>query len=266
MLKRDNEKYIFSSEKLKEYRDHNIRIIITPSAYESVLSDILWLERKYKFNAICLVPRYLDIIQHKEMYHINKLLSYFRGKLLVGNTPTIFCNSCLGGQIYELFDRVMVSPTVNTGMSPEDFIKLCKNHRYYMEKEMKELNWIREFGNPGRKKDELYGKIGDIKIIFGHTLSEEGLLERWNMMRKRVNWERIIFILTEQVMQINVPYKVLKDFFELKGEKLFVNTHTNITCGTAYEHVYMPELYFQKTDTAIENYFDILGWMNREYC
>ena len=213
---------------MKEYSGREIRIIVTPKAYESAVSELLWQERRYHFNALCLVPKYVNITTGEEIYNINKLLSYFRGKLLSGETPSIFCNSCLAGRIYELFDRIMISPTINTMLSPEDFLKLCRKPQYYLEQEMSNLYWKRAFGNPGRRSDSPCGRIGDIEVIFKHVASQEGLIERWNMMRKRINWNRIIFILTEQVIQPNIPIKVLKEFLHKNNTFMIMLQKSNM--------------------------------------
>ena len=80
-----NGRPICAIDKFADYRGgRDIRIIVTPTAYESALTDIIWQSEICGFNALCLVPRYLNITTGEEIYHINKLLSYFRGKLLRG--------------------------------------------------------------------------------------------------------------------------------------------------------------------------------------
>lgn len=261
-----NGKPVISIERLKEYKGRSIRIIVTPKCYENVLADLLWLDHLYEFHALCLIPRFKHLSTHEEGYHINKLLSYFRGLLFVGTTPTILCNSCIGGQIYDAIDRTLLTPTVNVGIEPRDFLRLCKKPNHYLSIDAEELHWVRSFGNPGREYDDLCTRIDDIEVIFAHTDSSEGVLERWNYMRKKVNWDRVIFLLTEQPTQDNIPFDVLNTFFSLKGEKLFINNHSFISGGADYESVYIPNAeWITGRDSAIENYFDLLGWMNGDY-
>jgi len=46
------EKPVFYPDKLKEYAGKCLRIIITPNTYETVLADLLWMERKTELDLI----------------------------------------------------------------------------------------------------------------------------------------------------------------------------------------------------------------------
>ena len=265
-----NDKPVYTPDKLKEYRGRSLRIIVSPHNYENVLADLLWMEHLYEFNALCLVPRYKHISTKEEGYHINKLLSYFRRKLFKGEVPTVISNNCAAGFIYDLMDMIMISPTINTGIVPDDFIKLCQNPEYYLNKDMdNELYFIRPYGNPQLDDDVPAGKIKDITVQFGHVDSTEGLVDRWNMMRKRVNWNRIIYVYCTH--DVYVPFSVAneKAFMSLPREHLLIVMRNaafwdNSFTGNGFNKVFMQQNYLASPDSAIENYFDLLGWINGE--
>lgn len=243
---------------LETNKSTDIRIIITPKEYETILADIMWIDHKFGGrNICCLIPRYENIISHREEYHINRMLSYFRRKLLRTELPTIISNTCIAGNIYSLFDYIMLSPTINTGIDSEDFIKLCENFRHYLQQDIKEIKWERAFGNPSRAEVFPVGILEDIKIEFAHISGEDGLVQRWNMMCKKANLDNILFIMTG----MNPPVSVMKRFLSLKEKHLFINFNSSYGCD-GVNGIYFPRNYFEDSASAVENYFDIVGWMN----
>ncbi len=262
-----NGKPIFQPEKLKEYKEKSIRIIVSPMCYESVLADLLWMEHLYGFHALCLVPRYKHISTKEEGYHINKLLAYFRRRLFVGEIPTILSNNCTAGFIYDLMDMIMLSPTINTGICPTDFLKLCNDYKRYLNDEMVCDGFEKCYGNFRTVHENIpVGRIGDIHVQFGHSEENEDVYSRWNMMRLRINWNRIICVAYVEDNYLPFSIKNERDFMELPTEHLMiVSGKTPFYGGGLGSKLYMQENYFAKTDSAIENYFDLLGWMNQEY-
>ena len=249
---------VVSLEYLKTCTGRKIRMIITPGCYEQILAELLWMDHlETGLEILCYVPKYENIITHRKEYHINRMLGFFRRQLLTAPLPTIISNTCIAGNIYSLFDYIMLSPTINTGLDMEDFIKLCENPRYYLEKDIGELHWERDFGNPSRGEVCPVGMVDDIKIWFGHVDSEEGLTERWNLMSKKVDYQNMLFIMTG----MNPPVPLLKRFFALTSNRFYISFNSNYGCdGT--NGIYCPRNYFEESGSAIENYFDIVGWIN----
>lgn len=257
-----NEKPVFLPEKLKEYNEHSIRLIISPHLYESVLCDLMFKEREYGLNILCLIPRYMNYILCSEIYDINYLLAYFRRKLFVGDTPTIISNDCVAGEIYHAMDMIMLSPTINTVISPEDFVKLCFNSRKYFDMEGNKLffNILPIGPETGEEKRAMPAiKLDDITVTFAHTLQTVELIERWNTMRKLINWNNIIYIL--RCNHISISMKVINEFSKLKEKHLLLNYGGN---GRIFQEVDQMFLFTNVFDPnrAIENEFDLLGWMN----
>lgn len=222
-----NEKYygalcqgkpVYMPQKLSEYHGRSIRLIISPRFYESILSELLFSERKYGYHALCLVPRYMHFNLKREVYDINYFLGYFRRRLYKNDTPTIISNDCVAGEIYHSMNMLMLSPTVNTYMTPDDFLKFCKNPKRYLDMEGKKLFYnILPIGDePEDCKMRLPAmKIDDITITFAHPDGEsEKLVERWNMMRKKINWNNVIYVFRSNRMAI--PRDFIQDFTKLK--------------------------------------------------
>lgn len=254
---------IFPVEKLKEYKKKHIRLVASLKAYKEVLADLLWLDHLWGLDISCIIPQYKDLICGDDRYNINRFLGYFRRKLLKDDFPTIICNTCIGGRIYEAFDMPTVSPFINLMISPPDYLKICKDLHHYMEEELVVLNWERVVSLSGAP-EYLLCKLGDVSIYFGHISSEEGVVERWNIMKDRINWFRIIYIMEEQANRKSIPMECIEDFMKIKGKKLFVK-------GTSfYETLNQKPLFLQYEDMpnrrepAIENYFDIVDWMNKD--
>ncbi len=258
-------KPIYQPQKLSEYRGKSIRLIISPRLYETVLSDLLFSERKYGFHALCLVPRYMHFNLHKEVYDINAFLGYFRKRLYGKDTPTIISNDCVGGEIYRLMDMPMLSPTVNTYIAAEDFQKICEEPEKYFSIEGKDFFYnILPIGDePGDCKMRLPAmKIEDITVTFVHTNGRTTeLVNRWNMMRKRINWENIIYAFRTTRRASSKDF--VQFFSKLPQKHLLMNYGIN---GVTYKD--MDQLFFVEDifgiDRAIENDFDLLGWLNQE--
>jgi len=240
-----------------------VRLLITPVNYQSILEELLWMDHKHNINAVCLVPVYDALIQQGESYNINKCLAYFRNKLFVGDIPTIISNDCAGGMIYNIMDMLMLSPIVNVGMNPSDFIKFCKNPSYYLDFELDENSlYYTKTDFPDSNDKVLSGKIGDITIKFAHMRLNEKPAERWNVMRKKINWKRIIYVIREPLpVNGSIPLKVKQEFMKLEGKKLFYSMKSSAYCD-GISSFYMPiDLVFIRS-TPIETYFDLLEWLN----
>lgn len=252
-------------QKLSEYKERNIRLIISPRFYEPILSDLLFSTRKYGFHALCLVPQFVHFSSKREAYDINFFLGYFRRRLYKKETPTIISNDCTAGEIYHLMNMLMLSPTVNTYIPPNDFLKLCKAPERYFDIEGKGLfyNVLPIGDEPEDCKMGLPAmKIDDIIITFAHPNGKsKELIDHWNMMRKKINWNNMIYIFRSNHMAISEDF--IREFAKLKRKHLVMKYGVN---GVRYRDI--NQLFFSEyifgADRAIENDFDLLGWLNQE--
>lgn len=271
----NNEKYcgalcqgkpVYQPQKLSEYKERNLRLIISTKLYESVLCDLLFGEKKYGFHALCLVPRFKHPILNKEMYDINYLLGYFRGCLYKKDTPTIISNDCVAGHIYHSMNMLMLSPTINIGIESQDFLKICKEPGKYFAIEGKELFYkICPFGGDSTDGGICLPtmKIDDITVTFVHSKGNaDELIEWWNMMRRKINWENMIYVFRITDEEIPVSKNFIQSFMKLERKHLLINCVADRGVYQNEEQLRLPGNIF-RGDQAIENSFDLLGWLNQ---
>lgn len=255
-----NGKPVFRPDKLGEYQDRSLRIIISANAYESVITDLVFLEQKYHVHLRCLVPRYKHFIWGYESYNINKFLAYFRRRLYTGTMPTIISNDCIAGGIYNLMGMFMLSPTINTWIEPEDYAKLCLNPRRYFNCEGGELFW--NYLNKDKRPEITPAmKLEDITVSFAHTKNTEGLVERWNRMRQRINWNNLIFAFRGH--ELPVPQSFREMLLTEHPNYLIVRLPGSMRVYHDLDYLCLERNYFEDPDYAIENVFDLLGWLNQ---
>ncbi len=251
-------------EILKEFKDKAIRIVISPQAYKEILADLMWFDHKWPLNALCIIPQYVDVVSDIEAYNINKFLGYFRRKLFKGDTPTIISNTCVSGFIYEYMNMPLLSPTINAGMTGKDYIKFCSNMKHYLDLDLVISHWEKGVTNPGSYEELLACKLDDIEISFGHLKSEDGVVERWNLIKERINWNRIVFVMEEIRYRMPIGQKEIEAFKKLDGKKLMFQSITNVanSDGTV---IFAPRDFLSdRRGTALENYFDLLSWFNED--
>ena len=239
----------------------NLRLIIPIPKFEDCVKDFTLMAEKYNINIICLIPVYKTSL--KVEYNINRMLGYFRRKYLTGNIPTILANDCSGSRISEFLGFKDISPTMNSSMQYEDFIKFCQNSSKYLNEPLENMHFVRFFvdypHNVSHDNDIAFN-LDDIEIIFVHDKDTEKLKERWDFLRTHINQKRFVYLLAERWGVI--PGDIVKKFSELEGSKLFLLTKPNFygnvlkNCSTMNWH----DLY--RLDCPIENSFDLLGWIN----
>lgn len=250
-------KKIIHPERLNSYGGEELRIVIAIGNPEEAISTLHWFVKK-DMKLVCLTPIYSDFVNHKKTYDINRLLSYFRCKLLTVKTPTIISSSCVAGQIYKSLGLPILSPTINTGIKPESFMKICKNPEAYFQEEMVFSHWTLIGG-----EKRPVGKIRDIEVLFGHADEAEKSICRWNKMRKWVDKNNIIYTLSDD-NQI-VSYPIAREFCSLQ-EKHLLLLQNNMYCNPDMRGtLYVTHRHFHVRDNAIENWFDLLGWINGEF-
>ncbi len=259
-----NDHCIYPLKKLKELSGIRTRLIISPSVYKEITAELLWLDHLWNLDLLCAIPHYSDVIDKKEVYNINKFLGYFRRRLFKGEIPTIISNTCVAGHIYEAFNMPIISPTINTGMDALDYIKFCKNLKHYTSVKPTELYWQRATRKDGLDMNVYVSSIDDIRVYFAHIDSEKGLLDRWEMMCSMINWNRIIFIMEEQIFGKPISSKACEEFANLEGKKLLFQT-VNSFGNKGDGFVFSPNTYIMvRREPAMENYLDLLEWMNAD--
>lgn len=124
-----------------------------------------------------------------------KAAGLFRPKLdaqirekLEGIEFSVFCNNCLAGVFYHDASRKFTSPTINTAMDGEDFVRFLERPEYYLNQPMQFITW------PGH--DYPIARIDDIEVRFVHYKSPEEAEEKWHERANRIVWDNLFIVAT----------------------------------------------------------------------
>ncbi len=243
---------IISLKKLKERNQKSIKIIVTAKSYESVISDLNFFNQKNKLEIECLVPLVKIFDDSIPSFHMDRLLGYFRS----GNKLySIISNDCIAGVIYEALGMSRfsaITPTLNTYIGNEDFLKIMLNPKKYLTADMTAGSKCIRLGTK-----LVEGIVEDIKVYFFHTDNNvEKCIERWNYLKSNICWDRLVFVIREnevfsydylnRIKKCDVNYLVFK-----------TKNYNFINDSNCY---YIPELL--NGTGKISDYFDIEGWYN----
>ena len=158
-----------------------------------------------------------------------------------------------------------ISPLINTNLSYEDFIKLCQNPRKYLVPIDSEMYWAQWYRGPNATDDGYIPavKIDDIEIAFAHEDNLDAAKTRWDFLVRHVNFDRLIYVLVNA--RGAVPYNIMRDFSNLYGEKLMFYYGEMFNFPVASNIAFAKRENLAASADAIENSFDLVGWLNREY-
>lgn len=85
------------------------------------------------------------------------------------------------------------SPTVNLYFTAGDFVKFCRNIKFYLSQDITE--------DKSTDKDYPVGTIGlndeKITIYFMHYENFSDAVQKWHERAKRINWENLYIIMTD---------------------------------------------------------------------
>lgn len=132
---------------------------------------------------------------------------------LRNNDFTVIASNCSGMFMYYDLELPYLTPTVNLSVEMNDFVKMVRNLRWYMEQEMVEV----EGGSTCP-----VGMLGDIKIHFIHYASFEEGANKWSERKKRMNWEKLFIVGSEKD---GCTYETIEEFEELPYKNKVIFTH-----------------------------------------
>lgn len=142
-------------------------------------------------------------------------ICYRKGKYrrLRNRDVSIISSNCSGAFMYYDLGMRYLSPTVNLSIEMNDFVKMVKNLKWYMEQELVE----------SKEKGECpIGILGDIKIYFIHYESFKKGKEKWEERKKRINWNNIFVVGSEKD---GCTYETIRNFEELPYKYKVIFTH-----------------------------------------
>ncbi len=144
----------------------------------------------------------------------HKLYIANKKKKLKNNTPTIIANNCNGGIISHDLGLQFLSPTVNIGIFPKDYIKFLKNIDHYLS--ITPENMHEEFDGG------YFAKIDDIKVLLVHVKDFDTGLALWEKRKKRFNPDNMFVVFCDKM---GCTYDDIKAFDELPIKHKVVFTH-----------------------------------------
>ena len=177
-----------------------------------------------------------------------KMASVMRQKIcakkLKNRDFTIISNNCWGGIISEKYGLKKNSPTCGLLIEGEDYIKFCKNLQYYTTQQLEFIPFQKgkySFLYPGQSFP--VAKLDDIEIYFMHYASEQEAADKWYRRCKRINWENIIYKLSERG---SFNKELVSEFMELPLENKLCFAYDKID-GV----IHVPELQWLAADETL---------------
>ena len=142
-----------------------------------------------------------DAVRVKTREKMNIYLGKYRNRKLSNKNVTIISNNCWGGHVYRYLGIEYLSPTIGLYFFADDYVKFCKNLKYYIDQELQFISV-----DESKHKDNLVernticpiGVLDDVEIVFLHYKSQQEVLEKWKRRSKRINWNNIVFKFSEQ--------------------------------------------------------------------
>ena len=187
----------------------------------------------------------------------NPIFGRNRRKKIKNKRFTIISNNCWGGHVYRYFRLPYDSPTIGLYFFAEDYVKFVHNLKEYLNTDIKFITHkesrYREIleKRGGRETKCPIGVLNDIEIIFLHYHSQEEVLKKWIRRKNRIQWDNIIFKMSEQNL---CKQEHLQKFDSLSTNKKFIFTTRDYNLKSQVifrdylgkEEVYNDTLHFRK--------------------
>ena len=208
---------------------------------------------------------FLDKVANKIDWKIRIPLNANRYKRKLKCTDfTVISNNCWGGRCYDYFNLPKLSPTVGAYFYAEEYVKFCKNLKYYLgcHLEVQTADKSKYYESLKGKGEEnvLIGKLDDVEIVFLHYKDEQTIVEKWNRRVGRINWERIILKFS---YQNNCTEALVKEFLEIPEYKKFCLVGKKIT-DNENEIVYKRSNGYETIDETynFDKYLNVIKTIN----
>lgn len=120
---------------------------------------------------------------------IEKLKGYLRETILIRQNKnqctggrSLLCNNCTGGVILHELGLRFDTPTINTWIPDEDFLRFAENIAFYKKQQVKILP---------NQKDYVLACLGDVHVHFMHETDPEKAICDWNRRVSRLDEENL---------------------------------------------------------------------------
>lgn len=171
-----------------------------------------------------IIGRIVSILQNRIAMALNVWVRFWMRRNRPASDITILSNNCLAGMVYHDFGLPFLSPTINLSMSCDAFLKICHDPRYYLSAPLYEKRLETVTGGANRETQRCpMGILGEgtrgIELSFVHYKSFEEAKQAWERRCARVNWEKVVLIMTDNS---GADATTLRDFAALPFEKKVV--------------------------------------------
>ncbi|MDV3429598.1 MAG: DUF1919 domain-containing protein, partial [Bacillota bacterium] len=151
-----------------------------------------------------------DYLLCDKIGRLNRIL--FRNRIerskLINDNFTILSQNCIGAVMYHDLGKCFLSPTINIGFDPNEFITFLEDMEYYLNAPIKIIS--SEYSYPVGKLGE--GEHQIITLHFVHYSDCQVALEKWNERKKRINRNNIFVVCQDA----NMSYETIQKFDNLK--------------------------------------------------
>ena len=144
---------------------------------------------KIKNVPLFIQGKYYLLLSKRQLILRENYISPIREKL-TNHELSVFANNCVGGVLLHELGVRFNSPFVNLFVVPHDYIELISNPEYYFSQP---LRFIED-----KSVSYPVAMIDSIRINFVHYKSPEEAEAKWFERVKRINWENLFVIMTEQ--------------------------------------------------------------------
>ena len=173
---------------------------------------------------------------------------------------SLIANNCNGGFILHDLGLQFRSPFVNLYINPNDYIYILENLPMVLDED---LIFIKT------KKNYPVAKLGNALIYFVHYSSECEAREKWNIRKKRIDWNNLFILYTERP---GTSYEMLQRFNNLPYSNkiaLVASEYPELKCCSTIkgcvENGVLGDVYIYISETSIFRYlnqFDFVRWFN----
>ena len=152
--------------------------------------------------------RITKCLQGMNKLFFQKPLILYRKRMFDLSDLSIISSDCAGGVLCHDYGIQFNSPTVNMIIDDMDFVKFCRNLKHYINQPLKKF-----------EAESLYpiSYCDDIKIIGLHYHSFDELEKAWNRRKKRINFDNILYVMTERQIKSKTTFE---EFQKIDGKKL----------------------------------------------
>lgn len=133
-------------------------------------------------------------------------------KRLLNTTPTIICNSCIGGTIYRDLNLPFCSPTIDVLINYEDFLRFVNHLEYYITC-IPEQIFLDGISYP---VGVLYNGNEKVVLEFMHDSSFEAAKNKWVRRCQRVDLNNLYIIFSNSKARLRAKNYWYQEFKKIK--------------------------------------------------